>query len=58
MIILTVIFIMIASFLGGLAVGCHETVEKPLKKTSEPLVNKELNEEYENFLSYDGSVQN
>ncbi len=58
MIILTVIFVGIAAFLMGLIVGSSEVPQKRVKKPTEPLEKDErLQKEYENFLYYDGSVQ-
>ena len=58
MIFLTVIFVGIAAFLMGLIVGCSDVPQKSEKKTTEPLnTGERLSKEYENFLNYDGSVQ-
>lgn len=58
MIIFTVIFVGIAAFLMGLTVGSTELPQKSAKKPTEPISNDErLQKEYENFLNYDGSVQ-
>ena len=58
MIILTVIFVGIAAFLAGLIVGCSNVPQKNAKKPDGPLIeNQRLQKEYENFLNYDGSVQ-
>ncbi len=58
MIILTVIFVGIAAFLMGLILGVSEVPQKSTKKDTEPLNTSErLQKEYENFLNYDGSVQ-
>ncbi|MBQ4119433.1 MAG: hypothetical protein IJD45_03495 [Clostridia bacterium] len=58
MIILTVIFVGIAAFLMGLIVSNSEVPQKRAKKSTEPLAKDErLQKEYENFLYYDGSVQ-
>ncbi len=58
MIIFTVIFVGIATFLMGLTVGNSELPQKRAKKPTEPLIDDErLQKEYENFLNYDGSVQ-
>ena len=56
--LITVIFIAIVMFLIGFLVGVKE--EPPIKqnmhtKTQEDL--ETLKKEYENFLSYDGSMQ-
>ncbi len=58
MIILTVIFVGVAAFLTGLIVGYSDVPKKSTKKPCEPLNTTErLQKEYENFLNYDGSVQ-
>ena len=58
MIVLTVIFVGIAAFLGGLAVGSKELPTKVTQKIPEPDEDlSKLQKEYENFLNYDGSVQ-
>ena len=58
MIILTVIFVAIAAFLCGLAVGVKDVPPKVPKTKPGPDEDfKRLQKEYENFLNYDGSVQ-
>ena len=58
MIFLTVIFVGIVAFLLGLIVGCSDSPKRSIKKPCEPLNTSErLQKEYENFLNYDGSVQ-
>lgn len=58
MIIIAVIFVGIAAFLMGLIVGCSNVLQKSTTKPTEPLnKTKRLEKEYENFLNYDGSVQ-
>lgn len=58
MIIITVIFVGVAAFLMGLIVGYSDVPQKSTKKPYEPLNTTErLQKEYENFLNYDGSVQ-
>lgn len=58
MIILTVIFVGIAAFLSGLAVGIKDIPPKAPAKKPEPCEDiDKLQKEYENFLYYDGSVQ-
>ena len=58
MIFLTVIFVGIAAFLGGLAVGIKDVPPKAPTKIPEPCEETDkLQKEYENFLYYDGSVQ-
>ncbi len=58
MIILMVIFVGIAAFLSGLAVGVKDVPPKNVK--TKPVLDEDLislKKEYENFLNYDGSVQ-
>lgn len=58
MMILTVIFVVIAAFLGGIAVGSKPLHAELLQKTPEPDEDLiKIQKEYENFLNYDGSVQ-
>lgn len=58
MIILTVIFVAIVAFFCGLAVGIREVPQKTYTKKQKPDEDLiKLQKEYENFLNYDGSIQ-
>ena len=58
MIFLLVIFVAVAAFFSGLVVGSKEVPPKPPRRIPEPDEDlSKLQKEYENFLNYDGSVQ-
>ncbi len=59
MIIAIILILGVLAFLLGFICGMNVISVKPLEEKSykESEIIKNLNEEYSNFLSYDGSVQ-